>query len=408
VNKSIEQMLEIPFRYQVHFTRNLFASENLILLDVVRPEGKRKPKIIIALDHGLLKARPDLSSKMKQYANDHDLQVIWPVLELPGGESIKQSTAAVEQVLEAIHLRGIDRHSYVIAIGGGAVLDAVGYAAAIAHRGVRHIRIPTTVLSQNDSGVGIKNAINYFERKNWLGTFAPPHAVLNDLDFLDGLDDREWRSGTAEAVKVALIKDRSFFEELEQLAPKLVARDRVAMERLVFRSAELHLHQIASGDPFERQSARRLDFGHWVAHRLEFLSDYRIRHGEAVAIGIAVDVTYCRLAGYLGAIECSRILTLLEGLGFNLWATELACDLEDYTHPRSIIRGMEEFREHLGGELTVTLLKDIGVPFEVHEFDLPLLEQGILELHCFSQRADLTPASLAEESGSRPKEAALV
>src|SRR5690606_29036842 len=133
----------------------------------------------------------------------------------------------------------IDRHSYVIAIGGGAVLDAVGLAAATAHRGIRHIRIPTTVLSQNDSGVGVKNGVNLFDSKNFFGTFVPPFAVLNDYDFIESLPEREKRSGIAEAVKVALIRDRVFFEWLEASVGERARFDAQAMAYMIQRCAEL-------------------------------------------------------------------------------------------------------------------------------------------------------------------------
>ena len=141
----------------------------------------------------------------------------------------------------------IDRHSYVVAIGGGAVLDAVGYAAATAHRGVRLVRVPTTTLSQDDSAVGVKNGINAFGKKNFVGTFAPPHAVLNDFDLLTTLDDRDWRAGISEAVKVALLKDSAFFAWIEQHARELDERSLDAMAMLVHRCAATapapHRHQ---------------------------------------------------------------------------------------------------------------------------------------------------------------------
>ena len=211
--------------------------------------------------------------------------------------------------------------------------------------------------------------------------------MLNDLSFLDSLQDRDWRSGIAEAVKVGLIKDASFFEEVERSVTRLVARDQSAMERVVFRCAQLHLNHIASGDPFERGSARPLDFGHWVAHRLEFLTDYRLRHGEAVAIGIAVDTIYSKLARFLAETDCARTLALLEALGFELWAPELSVHLENEMHPRSVLRGINEFREHLGGELTVTLLHEIGRGFEVHDLDVALVRQSILELQDLARPA---------------------
>jgi 3-dehydroquinate synthase len=380
----LEQCFEVTFRYPIFFTRDLFATTNGVLRDVLKSERKEKPKLLAVADRGFLQHHTELECKLLTYADEHKLDLVGPVLQLSGGENIKQTAEGVSQVLEAIHQGGIDRHSYVLAIGGGAILDAVGYAAAIAHRGVRLIRIPTTVLSQNDSGVGVKNAINAFGKKNFLGTFTPPYAVLNDLNFLGTLPDREWRSGIAEAIKVALIKDKAFFLELHGSATRLVAREQHAMQRLVIRCAQLHLNHIASGDPFEKGSARPLDFGHWAAHRLEFLTDYRLRHGEAVAVGIALDTIYSRLAGYLSAESCERVLELLRAFGFDLWVDELGAHLDDQAHPRSVLRGLEEFREHLGGDLTVTLLREIGSGFEVHEMDLSLVRLSIEELRALA------------------------
>jgi 3-dehydroquinate synthase len=205
----------------------------------------------------------------------------------------------------------------VLGIGGGAVLDMVGYAAATAHRGIRLIRVPTTVLAQNDSGVGVKNGINAFGKKNFLGTFAPPYAVLNDIDFLTTLDDRDWRSGIAEAVKVALIKDANFFEFITTNAKALARRDMDSMQHLVYRCAQLHLNHIAnSGDPFEKGSSRPLDFGHWAAHKLEQLTHYNLRHGEAVAIGIALDTTYSYMAGMLSRSDWQQVLETAENIRF--------------------------------------------------------------------------------------------
>jgi 3-dehydroquinate synthase len=266
-----------------------------------------------------------------------------------------------------VNAHGICRHSFVVAIGGGAVLDMAGYAAATSHRGVRLIRMPSTVLAQNDSGVGVKNGINQFGKKNFLGTFAPPFAVINDLEFLESLSDRDWRSGLAEAVKVGLIKDASFFEYLEATASSLAHRGTAAMEQTVYRCAELHLEHISGADPFESGSSRPLDFGHWAAHKLEQLTDYRLRHGEAVAIGIALDATYSHLVGMLSEPEWCRIVNLLLRLGFSLYVPELECGGVAEDH--ALLQGLMEFREHLGGQLTIMLLERIGRGIEVHTMD---------------------------------------
>ena len=182
------------------------------------------------------------------------------------------------------------------------------------------MRLPTTVLAQADSGVGVKNGVNAFGVKNFLGTFVPPFAVLNDRQFLESLGRRDTIAGMAEAVKVALIRDPEFLAWLEAHAAALATCDPDAVAELIRRAAGLHLEHIAtSGDPFEMGSARPLDFGHWAAHRLESLTRNRLRHGEAVAIGIALDTLYSRAVGLLPAAAVERVLDLLGRIGLPRW-----------------------------------------------------------------------------------------
>ena len=382
------QRFSVPFDYPVAFTRGLFAPSNPLLADMLaRREPQKRHRCLFYLDDNLARARPGLVAEIEAYAAAHARRMVLagPVETVPGGEKIKTELAWIEGIQDTIHRLGIDRHSFVVAIGGGAVLDAVGLAAATAHRGVRHVRVPTTVLAQNDSGVGVKNAVNLKGYKNFVGTFAPPWAVLNDFDFLDSLPRRERIAGLAEAVKVALIRDRAFFEWIESNADRLVAFDRPAVhraaeERMIRECARLHMRQIAhGGDPFEMGSARPLDFGHWAAHRLEALTHHHLRHGEAVAIGIALDSRYSVLAGLLEPGADARIAALLEHLGFRIWHPALT--RTDEGGQPAVLRGLAEFREHLGGELTVTLLTAIGTGQEVHEIDTGLMMQAADWLH---------------------------
>ena len=330
-------------------------------------------KILFVIDEGVANAHKDLNTQIKTYfAKYSQTQLVQDILVIPGGEKVKNNTQYFDQVLEAINLHGIDRHSFVAAIGGGAVLDMVGYAATVAHRGIKHIRIPSTVLSQNDSGVGVKNGINYFNKKNFLGTFSPPVAVFNDEVFLSTLSDRDWRSGIAEAIKVALIKDREFFEWLEVNAIALANRDTAAMNYQIWKCAKLHMEHIRSSDPFENGSARPLDFGHWSAHKLEYLSNFEVRHGEAVAMGIALDTVYSNLSGRISAEDAQRVIFLIQQLGFEL--THPLLQVIEGNSP--ILQGLEEFREHLGGELTITLLTGLGSGEEVNEIDADILKQA--------------------------------
>ena len=272
----IERNIQVNYRHQVFFTDHAFRSENTLLRDVlVDGRPARRTKALVVVDEALAKAQGDLLAAVESYfaAFPLDLDLVCPPLVIEGGERVKNSYHRVSEIQSLVDKHHIDRHSYIIAIGGGALLDMAGLAAATAHRGVRHIRIPTTTLSQDDSGVGVKNGINAFGKKNFLGTFCPPFAVINDFQLLATLPDRDKRAGYVEAVKVACIRDRAFFDEIERDASKLAAFEAGPMKRLIFRSAELHLNHIASsGDPFEFGSARPLDFGHWAAHKLEQLS----------------------------------------------------------------------------------------------------------------------------------------
>jgi 3-dehydroquinate synthase len=327
-----------------------------------------------------VRTRAALLQQIDRYIDAHRdaLRLVAPPLVLPGGEQVKNDPQHLDAVHALIRDAALCRHSYVIAIGGGALLDLAGYAAATAHRGIRLIRVPTTVLSQDDSAIGVKNGVNAYGKKNYFGTFAPPFAVLNDFDFLDTLEDRDWRSGVSEAVKAALIRDAAFFAQLESDAPTIVARDRETMRRLIRRSAELHLAHISQGgDPFELGSSRPLDFGHWAAHKLEQLTGHRLRHGEAVGIGIALDTTYARLSGYLPAHDWQRVIDLLLALQLPVAVPELSAHADAPDHPSSVLRGLEEFREHLGGRLTIMLLRGIGTAFDVHEIRTEVMIRSI-------------------------------
>jgi 3-dehydroquinate synthase len=303
-------------------------------------------------------------------------------LVLTGGEAAKKDSAVVKAALAAIEADKICRHSYVLAIGGGAFLDAVGFAAATAHRGVRLVRMPTTTLGQGDAGVGVKNGINTFGKKNFTGAFAVPAAVVNDLALLASLDARGLRDGLVEAVKVSLLKDPVFFSNLEKEAALLAAGNIPAIGRAVRRSAELHAKHIAgNGDPFELGSARPLDLGHWAAHKLESMTQHRLTHGEAVAVGLALDLICARDLGLFGKEETERSLNLLVALGFRIYSPEMHLD-----GGAPMLAGLEEFREHLGGQLTLVLPTAIGKSTQVHLMPAAVVRKAADELRARDQQ----------------------
>jgi 3-dehydroquinate synthase len=382
------QSFNVQFDYRVYFTSGIFNTSNsdfeFFLKERSSPSTHQK--ILFVIDDGVINTHPQLLNQIQSYFKKNlTVSLVEDVIIIPGGEQAKNNTQYFDSIIEAIDVNGIDRHSYVAAIGGGSVLDLAGFASAVAHRGIKHIRIPTTVLSQNDSGVGVKNGINYKNKKNFIGTFAPPVAVFNDDSFLATLSERDWRAGISEAIKVALIKDAAFYSRIEENIEKLVARDQKAMNDLIRDCAALHLQHIASGDPFELGSSRPLDFGHWSAHKLDQLSDFQIRHGEAVAMGIALDTLYSALSGRLSMEKAERILHLLLKAGFEI--THPLLDIQNESS--EILKGLEEFREHLGGQLTVMLLADIGSGVEVHDLNFSLLKQASQKLQEYQQTAKI-------------------
>jgi 3-dehydroquinate synthase len=372
VPDQLDVSFSVPFTHRVRFTADVLgAPDDRVLLDVLE-SAAGSPARVLAVVESADDALAAVGGRLRQWAARHPGEVeLIDVLAIDGGERVKNDAGRLLPVLRSILQGNVDRRNYVLAVGGGALLDAVGFAAAIAHRGIRLVRLPTTVMGQADSGVGVKNAINFFGRKNWVGTFAVPWAVVNDATLLATLSDRDWRCGFAEAVKVSLLKDSGFFDQLCGDAGRIGNGDRAAGGRAIRRSAYWHLaHITRGGDPFESREARPLDFGHWSAHRLEAMTGFALRHGEAVAIGLAIDCAYSRMALGFPAERHRQVVRCLTDLQLPLRHPAL----DDVA---GVLAGLEEFRQHLGGRLTVTMLRDVGEPIDVHEVDPVAMRRAI-------------------------------
>lgn len=362
----------VAFRHRLRFTQDVLGADMATLADLIECSESRIPRVQFWVDGHVAEANPDLKHRLHCFGRKYSdrLQMCGNPQIVPGGEAVKNDVHLLEQMLKVFHEADLDRRSYVVVIGGGAVLDAVGFAAAIAHRGIRLIRLPTTTLAQADSGIGVKNSVNLFHKKNWVGTFAVPWGVINDRRLLESLSDRDFRCGFSEAVKVALLKDGTFFERIYDDADAIRNRGDESWS-VIEQSATWHLRHItAGGDPFEMLEARPLDYGHWSAHRLETMTGFELRHGEAVAIGVAVDTVYSSLVHGLPADAANRVLECLDRLS-------LLIDHPSLHRTEELFAGLEEFRQHLGGRLTVTMLKNIGQPIDVHEIDRARMRESI-------------------------------
>ena len=368
----------VDWRHVLRFTDGAMDPRNPVLANVLADATERafERRMIAVIDQGVTDTNRNLKHDLTRYlkTHAHAVPLLMDLIDAPGGEPAKQGDELVTRILESIDRNGICRKSVVLVIGGGAVLDAAGYAATIAHRGVRLVRMPTTVLGQCDSGVGVKNGINRFGKKNFMGAFSPPNGVVCDQRLLRSLSEEDWCSGFSEIVKIALLQDPALFEQLEERASAVVDRDLEMAMPLIARSAQLHLRHITEGgDPFELKEARPLDFGHWSAHKLEQLSDFQLRHGHAVSIGIALDMVYAQRIGLVEAPLVDRTLRLLLDLGLPITCSQLR-------DVNCLLKGLEEFREHLGGQLTITMVRGLARPVDLHEIDHATMTEAISEL----------------------------
>lgn len=372
-SESLDFSFHVPFLHRLRLTRDIFGQDEQVLADLIEASGDALPRVQFWIDEHVAAAQPQLPARIRAFSRRHRdrFSIVGKIQVCPGGEAVKNDIHILERMLKCINAADLDRRSYVVVIGGGAVLDAVGFAAAIAHRGIRLIRLPTTTLAQADSGVGVKNSVNLFEKKNWIGSFAVPWGVINDESLLATLPDRDFRCGFSEAVKVSLLKDPEEFARIEAGAEQIRERDMTVARDVIRRSAQLHLEHITrGGDPFESLEARPLDFGHWSAHKLEPMTRFELRHGEAVAIGVAIDSVYSSLVHGFPQEDAQRVLQTLANLGLSL------------NHPLLekidvLFDGLEEFRQHLGGRLTVTMLEQIGRKIDVHQIDRQRMQQAI-------------------------------
>ncbi|MBI1373425.1 MAG: 3-dehydroquinate synthase [Phycisphaera sp.] len=381
VPDSIDMPFNVPFTHRLRFTQDVFGQDAAVLADLLEASGDQRARVQFWVDEQVLNAQPDLRQRINGFYRDNADRIIQPgnIQVVPGGESAKNDIHIFERMLKVINAADLDRRSYIVVIGGGAVLDAVGFAAAIAHRGIRLVRLPTTTLSQDDSGVGVKNSCNLFFKKNWVGTFAVPWAVINDAKLLETLPDRDFVAGFSEAVKVSLLKDPAMFDQLCELAPRIAKREPDAAMPMIKAAAMWHLRHITrGGDPFEMLEARPLDYGHWSAHKLEAMSNFELPHGEAVAIGVAIDTVYSAAVHGLDPAIAGRVLNCLNDLGIPLYHPML----EDID---TLHAGLEEFRQHLGGRLTVTMIRKVGHPIDVHEVDWAAMCDAITHVADFAR-----------------------
>ncbi len=270
---------------------------------------------------------------------------------LPDGEAHKTLDSA-GVILDALAAGGFHRDGLVIALGGGVIGDLAGFAAAVYHRGIAFIQIPTTLLSMVDSSVGGKTGVNHPAGKNLIGAFHQPRQVLADLQLLDTLPSREYAAGMAEVVKYAALGDLAFLDWLEAQTPALQARDHAVLAEMVERCCATKA-RIVAADEREQGQRALLNLGHTFGHAIETASGYgTVLHGEAVAIGMvmAADLSY-RL-GWTSLTDVERLRDLLQALDLPTRCPPIP--------PEQFLALMQRDKKVLNNRLRLVLLKPLG------------------------------------------------
>ncbi|WP_053078443.1 3-dehydroquinate synthase family protein [Methylobacterium tarhaniae] len=267
-----------------------------------------------------------------------------------------KTVTQVEHVCRRAHALGLGRGGVLLAVGGGVCSDIATVAASWLRRGIRHVRVPTTLVGQVDAGLGYKGAVNFDGHKSYLGCFHAPAHVLIAPDFLRTLPARHQREGFAEIVKIAIVCDPDLLNLVDRHAEELVrtsfATPRAAGRAIVWQSALLMLQELAQ-NPYEDQGYERLvDFGHTFSPLLEADSAHRLSHGEAVAIDMALTMALSAELGLVAPASRNRILSLLRRLG-------LPTDSPLLT-PELCRRALEQAALHRGGRPNLVLPTDLG------------------------------------------------
>ncbi|MFJ8082315.1 sedoheptulose 7-phosphate cyclase [Streptomyces sp. NPDC096205] len=293
-------------RYRVDVTDAVFDPGNSLLAE--RLEGRRVVAFVGPTVHRLY------GERLRAYLDARLAPGSWSIHVIATGERNK-TLASVEQVCAVAKAAGLDRHGVMLAVGGGIVADVVGFAASMYARGIRYIKVNTTLVGQVDVGVGVKTGVNALHSKNMFGAYHPAHASLNDPSLLATLPPREIRCGLAEIVKMAVILDGDLFTTLERHPDAFLHTPNGDVETYVLRTSMRLMMEELCPNLRESELARLVDFGHTFSPVVETAGGHRLEHGEAVAVDMALSAHIARLLGLADADTCERIVALLTRIG---------------------------------------------------------------------------------------------
>ncbi len=287
-------------------------------------------------------------AKLEKLLVDYSVETVI----LPDGEQYK-TLEAVSTIIDTLLEKRFNRNATLIALGGGVIGDIGGFAAACYQRGIAFIQVPTTLLAQVDSSVGGKTGVNHILGKNMIGAFYQPQCVIIDIDVLKTLDDRQFSAGLAEVIKYGLIRDKEFFEWLEQNLDLLINRDNDALAFAIEQSC-INKATVVAEDEKESGVRATLNLGHTFGHAIETGAGYgTFLHGEAIAIGTCQAADLSRRMGWLNDDDVARIINLFKRANLPV---KPPADLS----AESFLELMSVDKKNIDGGIRLILLKAIG------------------------------------------------
>lgn len=366
--------------YSVHFVESIFntVSNNSLLNTLVKDK-----KLMVVVDDNVYKIYGyELEGFFKKNCNSYLLHTFQAT-------ECNKNISSVERLCDIAKKYGIQKDSIFIGIGGGITLDVVGLSAFLYMRGVPYIKIPTTLVGLIDVGIGVKVSVNFNNSKNFFGNYYPPLAVFNDQSFLKSLTTREVRCGLYEIIKIAIIKDLSLFELIEQHYKDFTEkRFNDQTEEVNYHASYLLMQELES-DLMESNRQRIVDFGHTFSQFIETSSKYVIPHGEAVGIDILISSFISLKRGILSQPDFDRIFSLIKFIGFS----------KKYALPtaQELYSSLEDIRQYRTGYLNLVLPSRIGDGVFSNTCSMEELEKVLNYLQdsgLFSEKIKLIPVQI--------------
>ncbi|MEW6705195.1 MAG: sedoheptulose 7-phosphate cyclase [Pseudomonadota bacterium] len=388
---SFDVRVPEELRYSVDLTHGVLDVRNPLLARYC--EGRK----------AVLFASPTVDAlygpAIRRYFEAHRPEGGWDYVVVPTGEHHK-NLRTVETICEHAKRCRMDRNGLLVAFGGGILCDLVGFSASIYKRGIRYIKVNTTLVGQIDVGVGVKTGVNFLASKNMLGTYYPAYASLNDPAFLHTLPLRQLSCGLAEIIKMAIILSRELFELLEEHVDSMLCRRFVAshwreMERdtrVLTLAMQLMIDELRP-NLHEKNLERLVDFGHSFSPMIEIESDHRLYHGEAVAIDMALSSRIAVRLGLMREDDCERVLKLLR-------ACDLPCFDEETCRHELLMQSLQEMHLHRGGRINLVVPTGLGSADFIRELQaLPaeVVREAVRDLKRHRHRSPAAVPTAAHE-----------